>query len=131
MTTTLKATFTVDSWDEHPIQEQDGTAKLTRAAVTKTYAGDIEGTSTTEWLMAYAPDDTATFVGMERISGSFGDRSGSVVVQHVGTFADGAATADLTVVAGSGTDDVAGASGRGSFRADPAGSVELDVAVED
>src|SRR5689334_3655614 len=97
MAPTLKATFTIDSWDEQPIHEIDGAPKLTRAVVAKTYEGDIEGTSTTEWLMAYAPDDTATFVGMERLSVTGGERTGSVVLQHVGTFADGAATADLTV----------------------------------
>ena len=129
MTESLKATFTVDSWDEEPVQEHDGASKLTKAVVTKTYAGDIEGTSTTEWLMAYAPDDTATFVGMERIVGSFGGRSGSVVLQHVGRFADGAATAELTVASGSGAEAIEGASGGGSFRADPAGTVTLDLDV--
>lgn len=130
MAPTLTATFTVDSWDEQPVQAVDGASKLTRALVTKTYTGDIAGTSTTEWLMAYAPDGTATFVGMERISGTFGERAGSLVVQHVGTFADGAATAELTVVAGSGSDAVEGASGAGSFRADPAGQVTLDLATD-
>ncbi len=125
--TELTATFEVDSWDEAPIAEVDDTSKLTRASVTKTYSGDVQGTSSTEWLMSYAEDGTATFVGMERITGTFGDREGSVVLQHVGRFADGAATAALTIVAGGSSGALAGATGDGDFRADPSGSVTLRV----
>jgi hypothetical protein len=44
---------------------------------------------------------------------------------HDGAFEGGAATATLRVV--SGTDELAGASGSGKFRADPAGSLTLDL----
>jgi len=123
--TEINATFTVESWDEEPIAEVDGTSKLTRAIVTKSYAGGIEGTSTTEWLMSYAADGTATFVGMERIKGDIDQRHGTFVVQHVGRFADGAATADLTVVAGAGSGRLADLTGTGDFKADPNGTVTL------
>ena len=121
----LTAQFEISSWDEQPFDEGDGLAKLTHAVVGKTYTGDIEATSVTQWLMAYHPDQTAAFVGIERIRGSVGGKSGSLVLQHVGTYADGAATADLTVQ--SGTGDLAEASGTGDFRADPAGSITLDL----
>lgn len=100
-------------------------AKLTKASVTKSYSGDIEGTSVTEWLMAYAPGQTATFVGIERIKGSFGDRSGSLVLQHVGDYDGAAATAELTVV--SGTDELETATGSGHFTADPEGRITLSL----
>lgn len=119
----LKATFDVTSWDEKPFDEQGGTAKLTEAVVEKHYSGDVEGTSTTRWLMAYAPDQSAVFVGIERIVGSIGGRSGSLVLQHVGAFEAGAAKASLVVV--SGTGDLADAAGDGDFLADPAGSIAL------
>jgi hypothetical protein len=45
------------------------------------------------------------------------------VLQHVGSFEDGAAKATLTVV--SGTGELEGAAGDGDFLADPAGSVSL------
>ena len=57
--------------------------------------------------------------------GTFGGKSGSLVLQHVGGYADGAATAELTVL--SGTGDLADAAGTGDFRADPAGSITLDL----
>jgi len=122
----LTARFEISSWDEQPFDEGEGLAKLTHAVVVKTYSGDLDATSVTQWVMAYQPDETAAFVGIERIRGSFGGKSGSLVLQHVGTYADGAATADLTVL--SGTGDLAGATGRGDFRADPAGSITLDLA---
>ena len=66
----------------------------------KEYGGDIQGTSATEWLLAYNPDTSAVFVGLERIQGTVRGRHGSLVLQHVGTFEDGAAKATLTVVSG-------------------------------
>jgi hypothetical protein len=122
-----EATFKVTNWDEQSIDERAGTAKLTRALVTKTYAGDITGESVTEWLMAYAEGGDATFVGMERLVGTVGDRDGTLVLQHVGTFADGAARAALLVVAGGGSGALASTTGNGHFLADPAGSVTLDL----
>ena len=37
-----------------PFDERSDDSKVTRAVVVKQYQGDIKGTSTTEWLMAYA-----------------------------------------------------------------------------
>lgn len=123
MTDNLTATFQISSWDETPFDEGTGVAKLTEALVDKTYDGDIEGTSKTKWLMAYAPDKTATFVGLERIQGTIGGRHGSLVLQHIGTFADGSANAELTIV--SGTNELRDVTGSGSFTADPSGSITL------
>ena len=121
----IRAKFEVTSWDETPFDERTGVAKLTEALVEKNYTGDVEATSTTKWLMAYAPDKTATFIGLERIRGTFVGKHGSLVLQHVGTFAGGSADADLTVV--SGTDELKTVSGSGTFKADPAGSITLEL----
>lgn len=121
----IRAQFEITSWEESPFDEGTGVAKLTEALVGKTYTGALEGTSTTKWLMAYAPDASASFVGLERIRGIVGGRKGSLVRQHIGTFQDGSADASLTVV--SGTDELKDVSGRGEFTADPAGSVTLDL----
>lgn len=125
MSQRVKAQFEVTSWEEQAFDEQDGAAKLTEAQVAKTYSGDVEGTSATRWLMAYAPDESAAFVGVERISGTVAGKKGTLVLQHVGKFEDGAAKATLTVL--SGTDELADASGSGDFLADPAGSVALEL----
>jgi hypothetical protein len=125
----LSATFEVESWDENPFDDLE-TPKLTRAVVSKTYAGDIDGSSTTEWLMAYAEDGDATFVGLERITGEIDGRSGTLVLRHVGSYADGAAKADLTVVEGANSGELQAASGEGTFLADPAGSVSLALSFD-
>lgn len=125
MAATVKANFEITGWDETPFDDGVGVSKLTEALVSKKYSGDVEGTSTTKWLMAYAPDKTATYVGIERIQGTVGGRHGTLVVMHDGKFEDGVASADLRVVAG--TDQLKGVTGTGTFRADPAGTVEMDL----
>lgn len=125
MTFEISTTFEITSWEEHPFDEAVGVAKLTKAAVAKEYSGDVEGSSATEWLMAYHPDKSAVFVGLERIKGTIKGRRGSLVLQHVGTFEDGAAKANLTVV--SGTDELKGASGSGELVADPSGRINLTI----
>ena len=54
-------------------------------------------------------------------------KSGTLVLLHDGAFENGVATATLRVV--SGTDELKGTTGSGSFRADPGGSVTLDLDV--
>ena len=123
----VRATFEIKAWDEQPFDEAVGVTKLTTASVIKEYAGDVRGSSATEWLMAYHPDESAVFVGLERITGTVGGRHGNLVLQHAGRFADGTATATLTVVAG--TDELEGATGRGELVADPGGRITLDVEI--
>ena len=127
MPSEISAVFEIKGWDEQPFDEAVGVAKLTKATVAKEYTGDVEGTSATEWLMAYHPDKSAEFVGLERIKGTIDGRRGSLVLQHVGTFEDGAAKATLTVI--SGTDELKGVTGTGEFVADPAGRITLTIEV--
>jgi hypothetical protein len=127
MSESLTTSFEIASWDESPFDEGEGLGKLTRASVGRTYRGDIDGDSVTEWAMAYRLDETATFVGIERIRGRIAGRDGSLVLQHVGEFRDGAARAALTVVTGSGSGELAGVSGDGQFVADPKGSMTLQL----
>lgn len=121
----LDASFEIAGWDEKPYVEWEG-GKLTRASVSTTYAGDIEGGSVLEYLMSYGPDGSVTYVAMERVNGSIGGRTGGLVLRHIGTFTDGAAKSDLTVIGGSG--DFEGAAGTGTMVADPGGRVSLDLA---
>jgi hypothetical protein len=115
MSTHATATFEMKSWNEKPYNEIEGLPKLTRASVTKSFKGDIEGEGTLEYLMMYRADGSASFVGLERIVGRFGGRSGSFVLQHSGTFEGGVAKATYFVVPGSGTGELRGLRGEGSF----------------
>jgi Protein of unknown function (DUF3224) len=128
MQTRLSAKFEVTSWDETPFDDEDPSRpKVTRALVTKEYSGDIEGSSTTQWLMAYAEDGSATFVGLERITARFAAEEGTLVLQHVGSYEDGAAKAQLSVLEGANSGDLKAAKGSGEFLADPGGSVTLTL----
>jgi Protein of unknown function (DUF3224) len=121
----IEARFEVASWDETPFEGGDDATKLTEALVSKRYDGDIKRTSTTKWLMAYAPDESALFVGVEHITGTIGGKKGGIVLLHDGDYRDGVASAELRVA--SGTDELADVAGTGKFRADPAGSMTLDL----
>lgn len=103
------------SWDEKPYDEIEGGPKLTRATVAKSYSGDIEGDGTVEYLMIHREDGSASFVGLERVVGSIGDRRGSFVLEHKGTFEGGTAKVTWSVVPGSGTGDLSGLRGEGGF----------------
>ncbi len=127
------ATFKIQGWDEESYAQIEGGGKLTRASVTQSISGDIEGEGTVEWLMCYRPDDTAEFVGLQRIVGRLGGRSGSfVLVQTAGSFDGKEARGDLSVVPASVTGDLAGLRGSGEFRAPHGGvaSLSLDYGFE-
>ena len=64
----------------------------------KRYEGDIKGTSTTKWLMAYAPDKRRSIVGIEHITGTVGGKEGGLVLMHDGQFRDGVASARCAFV---------------------------------
>jgi hypothetical protein len=117
--TTLHATgtFKVTSWDEKPTAEVDGAPKLTHAAVTNSYQGDLEAEGRSESLMFYPDDAHATYFGFERVVGRLGGRSGSFVLQGSGTYEDGTATTTWTVVPGSGTGELEGLRGEGGYAA--------------
>ncbi len=109
------AVFEVGSWDEKPYDEIEGGPRLTRARVSKSFHGDIEGTGTVEYLMMYRDDGSASFIGFERVVGRIGSRSGTFVLQHGGTFEAGTAKDRWSVVPGSGTGELRGLRGEGGF----------------
>jgi hypothetical protein len=114
MKKSANARFAIKNWDEKPYSEGQDLPKLTRASVTKTFTGDIEGESQVEYLMMYRNDGSATFVGLERIVGRIGGKSGSFVLQRRGVFEGGQAKESYTVVPGSATGDLQGLRGDGS-----------------
>jgi len=111
---TANARFVIKAWDEKPYGEGLGLPKLTRATVTKTFTGDLEGEGQVEYLMVYRGDSSATFVGLERVVGRLAGRTGSFVLQRTGVFQGGRAKEAYTVVPGSATGDLPGLRGDGS-----------------
>ncbi|MGI8498561.1 MAG: DUF3224 domain-containing protein [Gemmatimonadaceae bacterium] len=114
MKKSANARFAIKSWDEKPYSEGQELPKLTRAAVTKSFTGDIEGEGQVEYLMMYRSDGTATFVGLERIVGRIADKAGSFVLQRTGIFEGGQAKESYSVIPGSGTGELGGLRGEGT-----------------
>lgn len=114
MKTTASARFAIKSWDEKPYSEGPDLPKLSRASVTKTYTGDIDGDAQVEYLMMYRGDGSASFVGHERVVGRIAGKSGSFVLQRIGAFEGGLAKESYFVIAGSATGELKGLRGDGT-----------------
>ncbi len=125
-----EATFEVKTWEEEAFNGPPGLPKLSRASVTQSVRGDIEGEATVEYLMAHRDDGSADFVGLQRVVGRLRDRSGSFVMQGSGIYQASTGTAEgiWYVTPGSGTGELRGLQGEGSFVAkdEPRGSMWLD-----
>jgi hypothetical protein len=113
MKKSAQARFAIKSWDEKPYSEGQDLPRLTRASVTKTFSGDIEGEGQVEYLMMYRSDGSATCVGHERVVGRIAGKTGTFVLQRIGVFEDGQAKETYTVVRGSATGELQGLRGEG------------------
>jgi hypothetical protein len=86
---------------------------LARMSIDKRFHGSLDATSTGEMLaFRSATDGSAGYVAMEMVRGSLNGRSGSFVLQHSSTMTRGVAAQSISVVPDSGTDALAGLSGR-------------------
>jgi len=128
MKQTAHAKFTIKSWDEKPYSEGEDLPKLTRAAVTKSFTGDIEAESHVEYLMMYRDDGSASFVGLERITGRLAGKTGSFVLERKGVFEGGLAKESYTVIAGSGSGELRGL--RGAGKSEVGHASEYDVTLD-
>lgn len=115
MATHATGTFEVKTWDEKTYDQLDSDLKLNRASVTQIFKGDIEGSGAVEYLLVYS--NRSNFVGLQRINGSLAGRSGSFVLQVSGVFENDALKASWSVVAGSGTGELASLRGEGTITA--------------
>jgi hypothetical protein len=111
---TANARFAIKGWDEKPYSEGQDLPKMTKAAVTKTFTGDVAGEGHVEYLMMYRADGTAAFVGLERIVGKVGGKTGSFVLERTGVFESGTAKESYSVVPGSATGELRGLRGEGT-----------------
>jgi hypothetical protein len=110
--------ISVRKYEPVAFDEPAGGPTLVRIHVEEDFSGDIVGSGVAEFLQTTHGDTAASFVGVERVIGSFGGRSGSFVFQDQGTLQDGVVSGTWFVVPGSGTGDLRGLRGEGGFRAD-------------
>lgn len=118
-------TFSVEGWDEKTFTEGEDALKLTHTTVAKTFSGDLEGKGTLRYLMFYGPGEQTRVVGLERVTGKLGGKSGSFVLEHDGGDDGSEARAKVSILPGSGTGELAGLSGSGEMLATRTGELTM------
>ena len=86
---------------------------LGRMTIDKQWHGDLEGTSKGEMLTAGSSvKNSASYVAVERVSGTLHGKTGTFALAHSGTMTRGVPSLSITVVPDSGTGQLVGISGR-------------------
>jgi Protein of unknown function (DUF3224) len=113
-------------------QATDGDPRLGRLTIDKQFQGDLEATSKGQMLTGGSiVKGSAGYVAMELVTGKLHGRSGSFILQHTGTMDRGKPSLSVTVVPDSGTDDLAGLTGKMSIIiADGKHSYEFEYALD-
>lgn len=118
--TRASAKIQVHTYEPHtydPAAGSEGEPDVAEIHVTEEFRGDIEGEGTVRFLQAARADGTASFVGIERVTGSIGGRRGSFLLQDAGTVQANVVSGTWFVIPGSGTGELAGLRGDGGFTA--------------
>lgn len=104
---------------------------LGRMSIDKQFRGDLEASSRGEMLSAgTAVKGSAGYVAIERVSGTLHGRDGTFVLQHSATMARGVPQLSIAVVPDSGTDGLAGLTGRMTIAiADGVHSYEFEYTI--
>jgi uncharacterized protein DUF3224 len=111
--TTASGTFEIDSWNDD-VYDDGADVKMSRAHLTKTFAGDLVGTSSAHMLAVSTPGEGseefsgAAYVASEKFTGSVHGRPGAFVLVHA---ASGPHGMKVAVVPGSGSGELAGLTG--------------------
>ncbi len=130
MTHHATGTFDVKLAAQAPVENADPAAPG-RMTIDKQFQGDLSAKSKGQMLAAQTGvKGSAGYVAMERVTGILQGRSGSFVLQHTGTMNRGVPTLSVTVVPDSGTEQLAGLSGKMNIIiADGKHSYEFDYTI--
>jgi hypothetical protein len=92
-------------------EDKNGDAALGRMTIDKQFHGDLEGTSKGQMLTGMTETKgSAAYVAIEKFSGTLKGRTGTFILQHMGTMNRGEPHLTVTVVPDSGTSQLAGLS---------------------
>ena len=128
----VAGTFTVTGGSEQSIHEAEGGVRLTRVTGSQLFGGGIVGGGAVEWVFCYLPDRSARFAGFQRVEGSISGRTGSFVMESAGDHDGRSSRGQWRVIPGSGTGDLTGLAGEGTFEAPggPVVSYQLDYRLD-
>jgi hypothetical protein len=127
---TAHATGQIEVHSYEPTAYDQGSAggpDLSEIRVSEAFLGDITGEGTARFLQVAQADGSASFVGVERVTGAIGDRSGSFVLQDVGTVVGTTVSGQWFVVPGSGTEGLVGLRGEGGFTAELGQNAQISL----
>ena len=100
-----------------PQDDKSANKTLGRMTIEKQWRGDLEGTSVGQMLTGGdIANGSAGYVAIEMMSGTLNGRKGNFVLQHTGTMTRGQGQLTITVIPDSGTDELAGLTGKLSIR---------------
>ena len=105
--------------------------QLGRLSLDKTFQGDLVGSAKGEMLTAGTTvKSSAVYVAIERVSGTLHGKRGTFVLHHEGIMNRGGQQLSIAVVPDSGTEELAGISGRMTIAiADGKHSYELEYTL--
>ncbi len=90
----------------------DAASMLARRSLDKQFQGDLVATSKGEMLAAGTEiKGSASYVAIERVTGTLAGKAGSFTLQHNATMTRGAPSLNIVVVPDSGTGELVGLSG--------------------
>ncbi len=115
MTLSASAVFHITDGYEESFSKIDNGQKLTTGKFFIFYEGELSGESVIMELRNYHHDKKATLYGLERFTGTLAGKSGSFVLEHAGVFENGVINSTRKVIAGSGTNELAGLRGEAVF----------------
>jgi Protein of unknown function (DUF3224) len=121
------AVITVHKYEPAAYEEPAEGPALLRIHVEESFSGDIEGDGVVEFLQIARADGSASFVGVERVTGRVAGRAGTFVLQDAGTVEGDVVSGEWFVVPGSGTGELAGLRGTGGFRANLGESAQVQL----
>jgi uncharacterized protein DUF3224 len=122
--TTAKVTVTAQNWDEQRIDEVDAERAIANARWSTVWTGDIDGSSSCHLLIAYTAGNPAhpeslegPYTGYEIVRATIEGRRGTFVLSESGRHSGAVARTEVEIVRDSGTGDLAGITGTGSYAA--------------
>jgi hypothetical protein len=101
--TRANAVITVHKYEPSAYDERAEGPVLTRIHVEETFSGDLTGDGVVKFLQAARADGSASFVGIERVTGELAGRRGAFLLQDAGTVQGKVVSGDWFVIPGSGT----------------------------
>src|SRR5690242_6685905 len=96
----LNAVITVQKYEPVAYEEPSSGPTLTRIHVEERFDGDIEADGIAEFLQAGRSDGSASFVGIERVTGTIAGKKGTFLLQDSGIVSGNTVQGDWFVIPG-------------------------------